>query len=67
MSDEATLSLTNTSVWDTLDHAKQMDTFQPMLDSAKRFADKGVTFERPIMNYAMLWQFTGQGAGGPAT
>jgi len=58
-SDEATLSLHNTSVWATLEHAKQMDTFQPMLDSAKRFAALGVTFERPIMNYDTLWHFAG--------
>ena len=61
-SDEATSSLTNTSVWDTLEHAKQMDTFQPMLDSAKRFAAEGATFERPIMNYATLWQINGPAA-----
>ena len=61
--DEATSSLHNTSVWDTLEHAKQMDTFQPMLDSAKHFVALGVTFERPIMNYGTLWQFTGPGAG----
>lgn len=55
-SDEATSSLTNTSVWDTLEHAQQMDAFQPMLDSGKRFAAEGATFERPIMNYATLWE-----------
>ena len=55
--DEATLSLINTSVWDTLEHAKQLDTFQPMLDAGKRFVAEGVTFERPIMNHAVLWRF----------
>ncbi len=55
--DEATHSLTNTSVWDSLEHAKQLDHFQPMLDSGKRFADEGATFERPIMNYTTLWRF----------
>ncbi len=55
--DEATHSLTNTSVWDTLEHAQQLDHFQPMLDSGKRFAAEGATFERPIMNYATLWRF----------
>src|SRR5262252_3616191 len=29
--DEANSSLTNVSIWKTLDNAKQMDTFQPML------------------------------------
>jgi hypothetical protein len=27
-----------------------------MLDLGKRFAEKGATFERPIMNYITLWQ-----------
>jgi hypothetical protein len=27
-----------------------------MLDLGKEFAAKGATFERPIMNYATLWQ-----------
>ena len=55
--DEATLSLCQTSVWDTLEHAKQLDTFQPMLDAGKRFVAEGAAFERPIMNYATLWRF----------
>ena len=55
--DEATHSLTNTSVWDTLEHAQQLNTYQPMLDSGKRFAAAGARFERPIMNYASLWKF----------
>lgn len=60
--DEASASLTNVSVWRTLDDARQMDRFQPMLDLGKQFAEKGATFERPIMNYATLWQFAGRGA-----
>jgi len=55
--DPATCSLTNTSLWDTLEHAQQLDHFQPMLDAAKRFAAEGARFERPIMNYATLWRF----------
>ena len=39
-----------------------MDTFQPMLDSAKGFAAEGAIFERPIMNDAMLWQVGGADA-----
>jgi hypothetical protein len=57
--DEATSSLANVSVWTTLDYAKQMDVFQPMLDLGKAFAGKGATFERPIMNYLTLWQLRG--------
>ena len=55
--DEATHSLTNTSVWDTLEHAQQLDHFQPMIESGKRFAAAGARFDRPIMNYATLWKF----------
>lgn len=56
-SDEATCSLMNTSLWDTLEHAQQLDHFQPMLDAGKRFAAEGARFERPIMNYATMWRF----------
>jgi hypothetical protein len=55
--DEATHSLVNTSVWDSLEHARQLDHFQPMLDAGKRFVAEGATFERPIMNYTTLWRF----------
>jgi len=54
--DEATSSLANVSVWIDLAAAKQLDTFQPMLDSGKEFVAKGANFERPIMNYATLWE-----------
>ena len=57
--DEATSSLAQVSIWKTLDDAKQLDTFQPMLDLGKTFAQKGATFERPIMNYLTLWQVRG--------
>jgi hypothetical protein len=54
--DESSLSLTNVSHWDTLEDAKQMDVFQPMLDLGKQFVAAGARFERPIMNYEPLWQ-----------
>jgi hypothetical protein len=54
--DETTSSLANVSLWVDLDAAKQLDRFQPMLDSGKPFVAKGATFERPIMNYMPLWQ-----------
>ena len=54
--DEAVNSLTNVSVWRTLEDAKQLDTFQPMLDLGKEFVSKGATFERPIMNHNSLWE-----------
>jgi hypothetical protein len=57
--DEATSSLTNVSVWTSLEAAKQVDTFQPMLELGRKFVAAGTTFERPIMNYATLWQLRG--------
>lgn len=65
--DEATSSLTNVSLWTSLEAARQLDTFQPMLDLAKPFAAKGATFERPIMNYATLWQLQGSAPGEAAS
>jgi hypothetical protein len=57
--DEATYSLINVSIWETLENAKQLDTYQPMLDSGKAFVERGAIFERPIMNHATLWQLRG--------
>jgi len=57
--DEATSSLTNVSIWETLENAKQLDTYQPMLDAGKAFVERGATFERPIMNYTTLWRLRG--------
>ncbi|WP_456716515.1 hypothetical protein [Bradyrhizobium sp. USDA 4353] len=54
--DEATSSLSNVSVWTDLAAAKQMDTFRPMIELGQKFAAAGAVFERPIMNYATLWQ-----------
>ncbi len=64
--DEATSSLANVSLWTSLEAAKQLDTFQPMLDLGKPFIAKGATFERPIMNYGTLWQLNGSAASGEA-
>ena len=60
--DETTSSLANVSTWKTLDDAKQLDTFRPMLDLGKIFVKKGATFERPIMNYMPLWELRGSAA-----
>jgi hypothetical protein len=54
--DEATNSLAQVSMWRTLEDAKQLDTFQPMLDLGKVFVSKGATFERPVMNYTSQWE-----------
>ena len=58
--DQATSSLVNVSIWKTLDDAKQLDTYQPMLDLGKVFVQKGATFERPVMNYLTQWQLGGR-------
>lgn len=57
--DEATVSLSNVSFWTSLDAAKQLDTYQPMLDLGKPFLEKGATFERPVMNYTTQWLIEG--------
>ena len=44
-----TSSLTNVSLLTSLEAAKRLDTFQPMLELAKPFAAKGATFERSIL------------------
>jgi hypothetical protein len=54
--DEATSSLTNVSLWVDLAAAKQLDSYAPMLELGRTFVASGATFERPIMNYATLWQ-----------
>lgn len=54
--DEAVNAFINVSLWRTLEDAKQLDRFQPMLDLGKVFASKGAMFERPIANYAPLWE-----------
>jgi hypothetical protein len=49
--------LTNVSIWDSVEHAEQMSSFQPMLDLGKTFAAQGATFLRPIPNFQCLWQW----------
>jgi hypothetical protein len=56
--DRVTSQLSNVSVWDSVEHARAMGTFQPMLDLATEFAGiPGVTFVRPIPNFETLWQW----------
>jgi len=59
--DEETSSLTNVSFWTSVEAAKQLDSFQPMLNLAKPFIDMGATFERPVMNYSTLWRMEVEG------
>jgi quinol monooxygenase YgiN len=49
-------TMINVSVWRSLEDADQMRTFAPMLALAESFAQIGVRFERPIINYQTLWQ-----------
>ncbi len=49
------------SIWESLEDAKRMDSFAPMLELAPTFIAAGATFERPILNFATLWSF-GPGA-----
>jgi hypothetical protein len=54
--DDENLIMSNVSVWNTIDDAKQMASLQAMQDLAKSFIDAGVRFERPITNHETLWQ-----------
>jgi hypothetical protein len=53
--DPDTSSLVNVSVWETLADAKQMDTLAPMIEQGKILTALGAVFERPIMNYDIMW------------
>jgi hypothetical protein len=63
--DRACSQLTNVSVWDSLEHAEQMNTFRPMLELGERFAADGATFLRPIPNFECLWQWGDLGGSVP--
>jgi len=49
--------LTNVSVWDSLDHAHQMDTLAAMLAQRPILEAAGVGFE-VITNHETLWSIT---------
>lgn len=49
-------TMVNVSVWRSLSDAKQMDTLTEMKTLANEFIKLGVTFERPINNYEVLWE-----------
>jgi hypothetical protein len=55
--DRVNHAMHNVSVWNTVDDARQMATFAPMLALAAEFTAIGVRFERPILNFDTLWQF----------
>src|SRR5882724_6303634 len=47
--------LTNVSIWDTLEHAHQLDTLQAMLAQRPLLEAAGVAFEL-ITNHETLWE-----------
>ena len=49
-------AISNVSLWESVEAAEQMATFQPMLDLASRFVALGVRFQRPILNMSTLWE-----------
>ncbi len=53
--DRQNSAMSNVSVWETLEDARQMDSLKPMLDLAKEFIALGVIFERPITNHQIEW------------
>jgi quinol monooxygenase YgiN len=53
--EESSLSMVNVSVWQTIEHANGMSTLKEMADLAQEFISLGVVFERPIVNYPVLW------------
>jgi quinol monooxygenase YgiN len=55
-SDEASSTMINVSVWDSLAHAQAMASLAEMSALAVEFTKLGVEFERPIVNYPSLWE-----------
>jgi quinol monooxygenase YgiN len=55
-SDETSNTMINVSVWDTLEHAQAMGSLPEMMALATEFIALGVMFERPIVNYSVLWK-----------
>ena len=53
--DRENSAMTNVSVWQTIEDAKQMASLQAMTALAQTFSDVGVRFERPITNHETLW------------
>ena len=49
--------MTNVSVWETLEDARQMETLQPMLALRPSFEAAGARFET-ITNHETLWTIT---------
>ncbi len=48
-------TITNVSIWDTLEHAGQMASLQAMQNEGILMRSKGVRFD-PIINYEVVWE-----------
>lgn len=48
-------SMTNVSIWETLEDANQMASLKEMQALAVSFSALGVQFDRPITNHEVLW------------
>ena len=55
-SEESSCTMVNVSMWDTLEHAQAMAALPEMAALAKDFIALGVQFDRPIVNYPVLWR-----------
>jgi quinol monooxygenase YgiN len=56
--DRDACTIVNVSVWDSLEHAKQMAGLEAMRAEAALMGSKGVRFE-PIVNYETAWTIAG--------
>jgi uncharacterized membrane protein len=57
--DRLSNAMHNVSLWESIEDANQMASFQPMLDLAAEFVALGVRFQRPILNCDTLWSLEG--------
>lgn len=64
-SDAQTNTMINVSTWSTLEQAQAMATLPEMAALAVEFVELGVVFERPIVNYPVLWSLPADQAPGP--
>jgi quinol monooxygenase YgiN len=55
--DQVSSTMINVSVWESAEAAHQMDSLKAMQEAAAMFIELGVRFERPIVNYEVLWEF----------
>ena len=54
--EQGSSTIVNVSVWETIDHAQAMNTLAEMAALVPEFTALGVQFERPIINYPVLWK-----------